>query len=189
MNPTRILLALAVSLVAHLGCGGETDIQCAAPGPVCDPGEMESTDPCTDDEAGTCRREEIEHCGEPWVQYCRSEATCPAGPSSPVNSDCGASETDLQCAYGYADDDCGGITVQCDGSTWMEVEHTDPGPNCNFGTCPDANPLGDPCDATDLQCDYGYADDDCGGITARCDGTTWFEVAHTDPGPDCDFGE
>ncbi len=53
---------------------------------------------------------------------------CPDGPTSPLGDPC--DDADTTCAYGYDPPECGGITVRCDGDTWIEVEHTDPTEAC-----------------------------------------------------------
>ncbi len=70
----RVSKLLGISLVilvfAAFACGTESETICAAPDPLCDGPEEESSEPCGTDET-SCRRVEIDHCGEPWIRYCR----------------------------------------------------------------------------------------------------------------------
>lgn len=55
------------------------------------------------------------------------EACCPQTDEVPTGTcriACGP------CEFGYRDDDCGGVTVTCDGDEWVENDRTAPGPSC-----------------------------------------------------------
>lgn len=71
---------------------------------------------------------------------CRPVGACPSTPQQPGGS---CTAPGLVCSYGYAPIECGGRTVRCQGSSWTEVEHTDPQPSCNRdgGTCSGSGPL------------------------------------------------
>ncbi len=74
---------------------------------------------------------------------CRPIGSCPTAPQQPGGS---CSANGLVCAYGYAPIECGGRTVRCQGSVWVEVEHADPQLSCHAdggsdaGTCPTTAP-------------------------------------------------
>ena len=73
MFKSRFALILSIFITLQVGCGdsSEPTVVCAAPDDLCDFNEVESADPCAEDEAG-CRSVEIVHCNAPWVRYCRS---------------------------------------------------------------------------------------------------------------------
>ena len=73
MLKSRSAFILSIAITLLIGCGdsSEVNVDCAAPDPLCDFNEVESADPCTEDEAD-CRSVEIDHCDAPWVSYCRS---------------------------------------------------------------------------------------------------------------------
>ena len=70
MVKKSLMVAVGLVALALLGCQGEVSQECAAPGPLCETTEAESAEPCDESELN-CRRVEIEHCGGPWVVYCR----------------------------------------------------------------------------------------------------------------------
>jgi hypothetical protein len=58
---------------------------------------------------------------------CRPQGVCPQSPQQP-GQPCTA--VGLTCRYGYQPLECGGRTVRCEGTTWVEVEHSDPQTVC-----------------------------------------------------------
>lgn len=59
-----------------------------------------------------------------------ADSPCPAGPQAPLGALC--TTPDQTCAYGYDPIECGGRTVICADGVFVELEHTDPMPEC-FG--------------------------------------------------------
>lgn len=58
---------------------------------------------------------------------CRPQNSCPATAQQPGQA---CTVPGITCRYGYAPIECGGRTVRCEGTTWGEVEHTDPQALC-----------------------------------------------------------
>ena len=75
------------------------------------------------------------------------------------------------------------VCLACIGFSSACAERVEP----DAGVCPSGPtaPLGGPCATPGLVCAYGDQTPACGGRTVRCSQTTWTEVEHTDPGPDC----
>ena len=92
--------------------------------------------------------------------------TCPAGPAAPLGAHC---ETPgLVCKYGYQSQACGGRTVTCRRSTWVEVEHTDPSDACDAGT-PDGGRAARALSLTDLT-RVTVSRFYCGAVLSSCGG-------------------
>ena len=70
MIKSSLMIVMGIVALALLGCQGEVSQECAAPDPLCETTEAESSEPCEEGEVN-CRRVEIEHCGGPWVVHCR----------------------------------------------------------------------------------------------------------------------
>jgi hypothetical protein len=108
---------------------------------------------------------------------CRPQNSCPPTPQQPGQACTAAGVT---CRYGYQPLECGGRTVRCEGSSWVEVEHTDPQGSCQDG--------GLTCRLQDAPvCVFGTPGGQCGdaAVQPACVGGAWRCPATTIPSTEC----
>jgi hypothetical protein len=110
------------------------------------------------------------------TRKCRPVNACPSTPQQPGGA---CTTPGLTCRYGYVPVECGGRTVRCDTSTWVEVEHSDPQGSCvrDGGTCSGSAPV----------CLTGAVGGLCGdGATmSLCQANTWVCPQGTIPWSQC----
>jgi hypothetical protein len=104
---------------------------------------------------------------------CRPQNSCPASAPQPGQA---CTLAGLTCAYGDQPPACGGQTVRCEGSTWVEVDHPDPQQPCTA------------CRAEDRPtCVAGTPQGPCGdgAVQAQCVSWAWVCPPGTIPPMQC----
>lgn len=108
---------------------------------------------------------------------CRPQNSCPQTPQQPGQA---CLVPQVTCRYGYDPLECGGRTVRCEGTSWVEVEHTDPKGSCQDG--------GLTCRLQDAPvCVFGTPGGQCGdaALQPACVGGAWTCPANTIPSTQC----